>query len=346
MKKILLFSLFACLCMNVSHAVCLGTTCAQYPDGGDVEQQSCLKDANATDFTEKWKQEDTACSARQAKIGRCWKQTNKAGEDVMSCAAKICNEDSALWLHKNSDGSYSSWGACYKKDWLQKKYCDKGDERCNDCDGKCELNIIEWQNGSFGKTNAFYNDKLCVCVPKNNADEFCKYTFDADIECADGTTLVYNKELSIPKNLFEGGKCKDESYPTFEEWFDAQFKDVKKYVLEKCPNAKTKTSVSTISGGSGVNNAQLQSAKDSIDSFFASTESHRSGLKTADGKFNTVRLASDLTAGVVLGTVGGVVSGVVIKKKQVEKGFEALHCAVGGQTVADWGDTFEVGLRK
>jgi hypothetical protein len=193
---------------------------------------------------------------------------------------------------------------------------------------------------------AFIGEELCVCVPKDNADEFCKYTFDADIECADGTTLTYNKELSIPKNLFEGGKCKDESYPTFEKWFNAQFENVKKYVLEKCPNAKTKTSVSTISGGSGVNNAQLQSAKDSIDSFFASTESHRSGLKTADGKFNTVRLASDLTAGVVLGTVGGVVSGVVIKKKQVEKGFEALHCAVGGHTVADWGDTFEVGLLK
>ena len=68
--------------------------------------------------------------------------------------------------------------------------------------------------------------------------------------------------------------------------------------------------------------------------------------KDADGNFNTARLASDLTAGVVLGTVGGVVSGVVIKKKQVEKGFEALHCTVGGQKIADWGDTFEVGLQK
>ncbi len=70
------------------------------------------------------------------------------------------------------------------------------------------------------------------------------------------------------------------------------------------------------------------------------------GWKTADGKFNTTRLASDLTAGVVLGTVGGVVSGVVIKKKQVEKGFDALHCTVGGQKVADWGDEFSVGLQR
>ena len=42
----------------------------------------------------------------------------------------------------------------------------------------------------------------------------------------------------------------------------------------------------------------------------------------------------------------GVVSGVVIKKKQVEKGFDALHCAVGGQTIADWGDEFIVGMSK
>ena len=29
----------------------------------------------------------------------------------------------------------------------------------------------------------------------------------------------------------------------------------------------------------------------------------------------------------------------------IEKGFDALHCTVGGQTVTDWGDTFTVGLR-
>ncbi len=74
--------------------------------------------------------------------------------------------------------------------------------------------------------------------------------------------------------------------------------------------------------------------------------SKKSAWKTAEGKFNTARLASDLTAGVVLGTVGGVVSGVVIKKKQVEKGFDALHCTVAGQPIADWGDTFNVGLRR
>ena len=92
--------------------------------------------------------------------------------------------------------------------------------------------------------------------------------------------------------------------------------------------------------------AQIAAAENTLTSFFRSAESNASVWRDKDGNFNTARLASDLTAGVVLGTVGGVVSGVVIKKKQVEKGFDALHCTVGGQTVADWGDIFNVGLRR
>ena len=95
-----------------------------------------------------------------------------------------------------------------------------------------------------------------------------------------------------------------------------------------------------------VDTEKLKNATARIDEFFKYAEGNKSGWKTADGKFNTVRLASDLTAGVVLGTVGGVVSGVVIKKKQVEKGFETLHCAVGGRTIANWGDVFVVGISK
>ena len=92
--------------------------------------------------------------------------------------------------------------------------------------------------------------------------------------------------------------------------------------------------------------AKIEAAKRTVSSFFSSAESNKSVWKDTEGNFNTARLASDLTAGVVLGTVGGVVSGVVIKKKQIEKGFDALHCSVGGQTVADWGDIFNVGLRR
>ena len=64
--------------------------------------------------------------------------------------------------------------------------------------------------------------------------------------------------------------------------------------------------------------------------------------RTADGKFNTARLASDLTAGVVLGTTGALVTSSVVKKKQVKDGFESLECTVGGQHVGAWGDVFRI----
>lgn len=91
---------------------------------------------------------------------------------------------------------------------------------------------------------------------------------------------------------------------------------------------------------------EIENAERVVRDFFASAERNANVWRDKDGKFNTARLASDVTAGVILGTVGGVVSSVVIKKKQVEKGFDALHCTVGGQAVADWGDTFRVGIAK
>jgi len=68
--------------------------------------------------------------------------------------------------------------------------------------------------------------------------------------------------------------------------------------------------------------------------------------KTEDGKFNTSRLVSDSVAGVVLGTTGALVTSHLVKKKQVEDGFEDIQCVVGGQVVADWGDSFNVGIKN
>ncbi len=67
--------------------------------------------------------------------------------------------------------------------------------------------------------------------------------------------------------------------------------------------------------------------------------------RNADGEFNTARLASDSVAAVVLGTAGGLISSKVIKKKQIEDGFEDIKCIIGSQTVADYGDEFQVGIQ-
>ena len=68
--------------------------------------------------------------------------------------------------------------------------------------------------------------------------------------------------------------------------------------------------------------------------------------KNDQGKFNVARLASDSIAGVVLGTVGGVVTSTVMKKNQVKNGFENLKCTIGGQDVATFGDDFQVSFRQ
>ena len=71
----------------------------------------------------------------------------------------------------------------------------------------------------------------------------------------------------------------------------------------------------------------------------------KSKWKNAQGEFNTARLASDSIAAVVLGTAGGLITSSVMKKHQVEDGFEDLKCVIGGQPVAGWGDEFRVGIQ-
>ena len=96
----------------------------------------------------------------------------------------------------------------------------------------------------------------------------------------------------------------------------------------------------TDNGGDGAEIEQLGKWLDDETEKF-----ERSKWRDAEGKFNTARLASDSIAAVVLGTAGGLISSKVIKKKQVENGFEDIKCTIGSQEVADWGDEFQVGIQ-
>ena len=360
---------------------CEGGVCAVYARGGDVEQKGCLKNPSATNFVDKWKSEGSSCDATNARTARCFKQKNVAGADVMSCAAKICNDDSALWLYRKSENNYQSYGLCRKQDWLQKEFCDKNHKSCGNCGGKCMLNVFEWTNGSFGKTNAFYDDKLCVCVSDENGqpndnekpngdepvvettpdcDDPCEVRQNISVICPDGRSGLNTDKLLYkicPDDLKKLG-LKSSNCPEVQKSFDAchdadciknlindvnLYKELIKAVCETGTGSASGSTGNSSAGGTSA--SEVLAAQKTLDDFYAYAKGNRSVWKDAEGKFNTTRLASDLTAGVVLGTVGGVVSGVVIKKKQVEKGFDALHCVIGGQPVADWGDTFNVGLR-
>lgn len=89
-----------------------------------------------------------------------------------------------------------------------------------------------------------------------------------------------------------------------------------------------------------VNNAYIQ-----LTSIHNKFRDDVSVWKNEDGNFNTARLASDSIAGVVLGTAGGLITSSVVKKNQVENGFEDIKCTIGGQNVAEWGDQFRVGIQ-
>ena len=86
----------------------------------------------------------------------------------------------------------------------------------------------------------------------------------------------------------------------------------------------------------------IQTSMTTLSTFYAGLD--KNVWRNKDGDFNTARLISDATAGVVLGTAGGLISNKLIKKNQLKKGFDGISCYIGGQLVADYGDEFTVGM--
>lgn len=296
---------------------------------------------------------------------RCVYLQGKLSEALqLTCAATECKDGYLLWLNKNGN----SMGICHTEQ-RAKKLCSTG---CGNCkpNQECVPWIVDTPNNLkingqtlVPKKNGAYRE--CHCVEKTNGNggngggsgdsspdtEECKecvYMLKVDLRCANGKTFKKNTKIRITKAEakkwgWENAK-KQLDTATYGALIDNLLREIEGY--EELINKICSTGNNA--GGMVVvidNSPEINAAKNKISSFFNNAKNNASVWKDSEGKFNTARLASDLTAGVVLGTVGGVVSGVVIKKKQVEKGFEALHCTVGGQPIADWGDTFNVGLR-
>lgn len=259
-------------------------------------------------------------TAWDSKTGKCVKQTNVSCEDAYkgNTEAVACCEAGENWIDGKCECDEN-------KNW---KYDEKAKT------GKCIDNDSVVNPGS-----------TTTCTKTD-----CVITINQSIKCSYNDNYLNSTE----------------NYPVCKEDLDARNLNCNglKAKVSSCTDTECIRNwltridaydelIKRVCGGSGVvttpvtdNGAEILAAENTLTSFFRNAESDASVWKDKDGNFNTARLASDLTAGVILGTVGGVVSGVVIKKKQVEKGFDALHCTVGGQTVADWGDIFNVGLRR
>jgi hypothetical protein len=69
-----------------------------------------------------------------------------------------------------------------------------------------------------------------------------------------------------------------------------------------------------------------------------------SGWKDADGAFNWLRLGLDALGGAVVGTTAGILTNSLIKKSQLESGYENIMCSfgAGGASNAAYGEVFIV----
>lgn len=201
--------------------------------------------------------------------------------------------------------------------------------KCKDLEKKCAT----VSDASYKTLTAHDGQKYCECVcddEKNKAYNYSKNKCEAITNICD---LIDDAVLDRYGNCV----CKSNWLPP---------------VRGKCPSGTSSGSASGGGASSGVTVSpqQIAQAKQNVSDVYDDLKSisdgfGRSHWKTASGNFNGARLASDSIAGVVLGTVGGVVTSNVIKKNQVKGGFESLQCTVGGQLVADFADQFQVGIR-
>ncbi len=175
------------------------------------------------------------------------------------------------------------------------------------------------------------DNKEPVVTPEPEKD--CWYTFYGEFKCGNGMRVKKNYQMKLSKDDLKGLTCE-----SFQEKYRNDARGIEDLFKKLCldPNYVEQQPL----------DAATKKAINNINSFFGISESNRNVWRDEDGQFNTTRLASDATAGVVLGTVGGIVSAKVIKKKQLEKGFDVLHCTVGGQKMADYGDTFQVSYQR
>lgn len=218
--------------------------------------------------------------------------------------------------------------------WMGAK--DNGTCICVNPTTKVQDPALEWfydatTKKGFCKAKGGNEQPVIPVTPEPEKD--CWYTFYGEFKCGNGTRVKKNYQMKLSKDDLKGLTCE-----SFQEKYRNDARGVEDLFKKLCldPNYVENQPL----------DAATKKAINNINSFFGISESNRNVWRDEDGQFNTARLASDAAAGVVLGTVGGVVSAKVIKKKQLEKGFDVLHCTVGGQRMADYGDTFQVSYQR
>ena len=254
-------------------------------------------------------------------------------------ASKKCEETEASKQRKRKEQQKSSQQKCVASGGIW-----RGDNGGCECNSEKRLVVkglvCECKNG-FERDNVTNECKITDLTERKNKCEAASasgaYWDNGECKCRD-----------IRKD-FVGGECTEKAdiqkcnMIEGAEWSDSLGECVCKD-SEKMEFNKNKTAC--------VEKGELVKKRDAEALIARVKETHqklqkleRNVWKDDKGNFNTARLVSDSVAGVVLGTAGGLITSSVVKKNQVENGFEDLKCTVGGQIVADWGDQFRVGIQ-
>ena len=302
---------------------------------------------NFCDQYKQWSKRYACCIAGKA--------TKWEGADKSDNGTCICVDKAKKWDgRKCVVAEDNSCEALYKGNDEAIACCNSSDATWNGDLKKCECN----EENKNWKYDANTKKGQCVDIPRDN-DEWsdCWFKLDVDITCKNSNNYYKRNEIRyLTKKEAQSIGCTGGQLFADVKIIDGIINDVKKadeLINLVCGRSGGAFSpITTIPGGTPTvtppapSGMDIETAKSTLRRFFGEAKNNASVWKTEDGSFNTARLASDLTAGVVLGTVGGVVSANIIKKNQVKKGFEVLHCTIGGQTVADWGDQFNTSLRR
>ncbi len=273
------------------------------------------------------------------------------------CIRSVCDENHEL---QN--------GTCVSKQVIADKKAADARARAvtNQKRQNCENSFGTWSGGKCVcdlKDNLVSeaNNLTCKCIDdryeRNPQNRKCELTSVEQkkklCDAAASSGAVWNQtkcECSMPNKVWSGTQC---VYPDgFEQCQHVQGAkwDNGSCVCKDSTKELDATRTKCVDSEETIRKRKVVSAQSSITSAVGKLENIVDGLdvskwKTEDGNFNTARLASDSIAGVVLGTAGGLITSSVVKKHQVEDGFEDLQCTIGGQTVANWGDEFQVGVR-
>ena len=222
---------------------------------------------------------------------------------------------------------------------------------------KCTVSGGTWSGGKCtcsASKNLRLSNGECVCTNENykRSGDQCVLTDIAqekkDCEAAESTGAYWQDnecKCENPQHEWRTKKCQlktdiaDCDKITGAHWVNNEC---------KCQNANQDINperTACVASASFTVSQTINNAYSQLTAIHNTFRDKKSVWKDAEGNFNTARLASDSIAGVVLGTAGGLITSHVVKKNQIENGFEDIKCTIGGQNVAEWGDQFRVGIQ-